>query len=329
MGRYLCGQRYTQDLDITSPMFELRTEAFGRFQQYHFFHPRQGHGFSVVPGCGATLLRLRCKEVELLDGYASPEALEMGQGAKSALLFPFPNRLRDGSYRWLGKAYRFPIDEPTTQTAIHGFAYREPFVVARIELTKEHAEITCLLDYDGHCAGYPFPVTIEVTYSLTDRGLFGWSAWIKNRHTEPIPVGLGWHPYFRVAERVDACVLRCPPCERELLDERQLPLLKREAFTDFERPHPIGSRVFDDCFRLPATATLCDIHLKGDHSAVRLSFSRSLFPFFQLFTPPDRRSIAVEPMSCLINAFENGEGLRELAPGSDWSAALVVQCEAL
>lgn len=310
-------------------MFELHTSAFGRFRRYDFSLPTTGHSFSIVPARGATVIDLRYRGESLLDGYATPEALEAGEWAKSALLFPFPNRLRDGRYQWGGQEYQFPINEPKTNTAIHGFASREPFAVTRIELTEEHAEITCRLDYTGHHAGYPFPLTMEVTYSLTYRGLFGLSVWVKNRHTAAIPIGLGWHPYFRLAERTDVCQLKCPPCDREILDKRGLPARQRELYTAFEQTQLIGETGFDDCFRVNEHLTLYDLRLKGPRHAITLSLSRVLFPFFQLFIPPHRQSIAIEPMSCLVNAFENGEGLISLAPSADWSAAFVLQCEAV
>lgn len=304
-------------------MFELNITPFGRFRRYDFHLPASGHGFSVVPGLGATLLSLRYRGEELLDGYATPDELEAGTWVKSALLFPFPNRLRDGCYQWLGQEYVFPINEAQTNTAIHGFAHREAFAPTRIELADEHAEIACRLDYNGHHAGYPFPLTLEVAYSLTYRGLFGVCAWVKNRHSAAIPLGFGWHPYFRLGE----CSLKLPPCTREVLDERMLPVLKREAYDAFEHLQPLGQTTLDDCFRPAEYLTLYDICLRGKRHAVTLSLSRTLFPFFQIFTPPHRQSIAVEPMTCLINAFENGEGLISVPPGGVWSAAFVLQCE--
>ena len=36
--------------------------------------------------------------------------------------------------------------------------------------------------------------------------------------------------------------------------------------------------------------------------------------FLQVFTPPHRQSIALEPMTCNIDAFNNQDGLKMLAP---------------
>ena len=39
------------------------------------------------------------------------------------------------------------------------------------------------------------------------------------------------------------------------------------------------------------------------------------FPYVQLFTPPSRKSLAIEPMTCNIDAFNNKEGLWYLEIG--------------
>ena len=46
------------------------------------------------------------------------------------------------------------------------------------------------------------------------------------------------------------------------------------------------------------------------------------FPYFQVFTPPHRSSVALEPMSCTVDAFNNGGGLVRLMPGATWGASM-------
>jgi galactose mutarotase-like enzyme len=45
---------------------------------------------------------------------------------------------------------------------------------------------------------------------------------------------------------------------------------------------------------------------------------REQFLFFEVFTLPARSSIALEPMTCNVDAFHNREGLVELAAGESW-----------
>jgi len=39
------------------------------------------------------------------------------------------------------------------------------------------------------------------------------------------------------------------------------------------------------------------------------------YNYLQVFIPPDRMSIAIEPMTCNANAFNNKDGLITLSPG--------------
>ena len=42
------------------------------------------------------------------------------------------------------------------------------------------------------------------------------------------------------------------------------------------------------------------------------------------YIPPDRSSIALEPMTCKANAFNNGDGLITLAPGESFEGSFGV-----
>ena len=49
------------------------------------------------------------------------------------------------------------------------------------------------------------------------------------------------------------------------------------------------------------------------------------FNYMQVFMPPYGTSIALEPMTCNIDAFNNGDGLTNLAPGETLRAKAGVQ----
>jgi galactose mutarotase-like enzyme len=50
----------------------------------------------------------------------------MAGNARGHVLAPWPNRLRDGRYRWDGEEHQTPLSEPETATAIHGHVVPEP-----------------------------------------------------------------------------------------------------------------------------------------------------------------------------------------------------------
>lgn len=306
-------------------MYELSTAPFGPYRRYDIQDPATGHGFSLAPAKGATLLDLRFAGKSVLDGYQTPDELSAGKWGKSAVLFPFPNRLRDGHYTWDGREYLFPINNADTGNAIHGFARGETFEVVRVELTTEDASIACRLDYDGRHAGYPFPCTLDLVFSISNRNDFSVSFFLKNRHDKAIPAGFGWHPYFRLAERADDHTLQLPPCEKIGIDDRMIPTGARSAFPDFETEKKLAATSLDNCFRATSAHLLYRLHLSAAGRRLMLVASEASFPFFQIFTPPHRQSVALEPMTCNVDAFRNGDGLVSVPPGGDWTAAFRIE----
>src|SRR5262249_916220 len=58
--------------------------------------------------------------------YSDPQFFHGAKPTRSGIpiLFPFPNRIRDGRFSWAGKEYRLPLNDPSGKNAIHGFACR-------------------------------------------------------------------------------------------------------------------------------------------------------------------------------------------------------------
>lgn len=307
-------------------MFTVDKTPFGPFEQYAFQSPDGLSKMRLVPGAGANLLELVLNGKSVLDGYSQPDALQEGRGGKSALLFPFPNRLDAGQYHFFGQQYTFPINNPDTGNAIHGFVRHEPFAVDHIILARNYASLTCSYHYSGKHDYYPFPFQLDIECALYARGVFRLSVTAKNFNHFDMPMGFGWHPYFKLSESIHHHALKLPACEGIEVDKRLLPTGLRKPYHAFSTPQLIGESHFDNCFAYNGGDRFYDIDLYNpgqDHLRMRLD--AKAFPFFQVFTPPDRNSVAIEPMSCNINAFQNGEGLVELGVNGTWSGHLEIQ----
>lgn len=139
-----------------------------------------------------------------------------------------------------GKKYQFPINNAATENAIHGFVRDEAFEVDFVFLAKDHASILCSFTYEGQREYYPFPFTLEIEFMLHDNGTFTVEVACRNLHNQAIPFGFGWHPYFRLTERVDDHLLQLPSCEKVAIQERMIPTGERTAFSDFQRKKRLG-----------------------------------------------------------------------------------------
>ncbi len=309
-------------------MYELEKTPFGKHTRYTLHHPETGNSFSIVPERGANLMDLTIGGAAILDGYGTPEELEVAKFGKSAVLFPFPNRLNHGKYEWLGQSYQFPINNAATDNAIHGFVRNEAFEVDYIFLAKDHASILCSLNYEGELDYYPFPFTLELEFMLHDSGAFTLEVACRNRHTAAIPVGFGWHPYFRLTDKVDDHLLQLPGCEKVLIQDRMIPTGEQTVFPDFQRKSRVGDAELDNCFQVAKADGSYKLLLDGAGKRLKVQASAKQFPYFQVFTPPHRSSIALEPMSCNVDAFNNGQGLVTLEPEREWKGKMSFTLEA-
>lgn len=310
-------------------MFQHSIESFGVFQKHILSSPDGAHRLAFVPGHGACLLELQLHGVPVLDGYDTPEAMIENKYGKNIVLYPFPNRLKGGTYQWQGKTYQFPINNAATGNAIHGFGRDRPMQIARTDINAEGASITCVRHEAGDEAAYPFIFSFFITFTLHADGLFEMEMKIRNHSEMPIPAGMGWHPYFSLADSVDEMSLQLPPCRGVEIDETMIPtgrLLPEERFDEIRL---IGEQVIDNCFALTGDEPVAEVLLSGPKGRLRYrqEAGPGKFLFVQVFTPPHRRSIAVEPMTCNIDAFNNGMGLWSLEPGEEAVAAVRVRWE--
>jgi aldose 1-epimerase len=306
-------------------MYDLEKSAFGPYTRYTVQNRETGNGFSVVPECGANLLALLFESKNVLDGYATPEELTEAKWGKSALLFPFPNRLDQGKYIWQGETYQFPLNNAATGNAIHGFVRSQVFELDSVLLTKDSASLICSYTYNGSLAYYPFPFRVEIGFSIYDDRSFHFEFSVENLHDESIPVGFGWHPYFKLTETADAHLMQLPACEKVNINDRMIPTGGTVPYAAFETKQKVADTVLDNTFLCKNLKEDYELLLEANGAQLLVRASADACPYFQVFTPPHRQSIALEPMSCNVDAFNNQDNLIELEAGErqDWAMEIL------
>ncbi len=297
-------------------IFTHAVEPFGDFEK-HTLENEQGDAVVLTPQYGACLLDLRFKGVSVLDGYKTPEELVENAWSKNVVLFPYPNRLRDGQYTHLGKTYQFDINNADTHNSIHGFGKDAPLNVKNVKITDDEATIDCTWQHDGSHKAYPFRFTFDIKMTLR-KDEFEVEMSLTNDDSVDIPAGLGWHPYFIMSERVDDTSLQMPDSQFIVIDDRMLPTGEKQNYSDFDTLKKIGSTNLDNGFFITEKAAQAHVILESERG--RLHYWQELgtakWQFLQVFTPPHRKSIALEPMTCNIDAFNNQDGLVVLAPNA-------------
>lgn len=123
--------------------------------------------------------------------------------AGNPILFPFPNRVRDGIYAFEGETYRMDglmakgWDAGAGQ-ALHGLVGDRPWNVTEAFADEGAAVIHAAIqldDYPEIYEQYPFRCRLEVRYALRD-GVLSMHTSVENRGDKTLPMGYGIHPWF-------------------------------------------------------------------------------------------------------------------------------------
>ncbi|HUW42193.1 MAG TPA: aldose 1-epimerase [Rectinemataceae bacterium] len=267
---------------------------------------------ALCPGGGGPGRRLlsRCGSADIAE-----DPLFRGR-----LLFPFNDRIPGGRYVFEGVEHRLRINSAEDGSAIHGFLYRRTMECLGEEAGAESARLV-LRDRirPGEEPGYPFALSLRVEYEL-GRGRAALSFVVRNEGKGRAPFALGWHPYFDLASGAEELVLEHGGERYVPVDASLMPLGALEDTAggpyDFRSGRRLGRRNLDLALTAPPDGRLLLSRPGG--AAIELHADRELFPFTQLFVPPERDSLAVEPISSPTNAFNRSElGLQVLAPGEE------------
>jgi aldose 1-epimerase len=295
-------------------MFTHKIEQFGNFEK-HILQNEKGDAIEIAPEVGANLLDLRFNGVSVLDGYRTPEELAEGKWSKNITLFPYPNRLRDGHYTHNGIDYRFSINNAATHNSIHGISKDVPMKVKKVTAKTESGKINCQYKHDGDNEAYPFKFTFNIIFEISE-GELTVEMRFTNNDTVAIPVGLGWHPYFKLTEKSDDSFLQMPDSQLIVIDDRMLPTGVKTDFKDFKDLKKIDNTTLDNGFYIKNQSKIAETILQSNNAVLTFwqETGAAKWNFLQVFTPPHRQSVAIEPMTCNIDAFNNRDGLVLLAP---------------
>jgi len=285
---------------------------------------------ATVVEVGAAVREYRDGEREIFQSY--PEH-DVSWAYHGAVLLPWPNRLRDGSYEFDGTSHQVALTEPSLRNALHGLGAWLPWTL--VEHAPNCVTLRCRI---LPSPGYPFSLDALVNYELGDQGLVVTTT-STNADDQACPFALGFHPYVSAGPgaTIDECTLRIDAARRLLVDDRLIPVghesVEGTAY-DFRDDQPLAGRVLDTGFTdvIADAAGISNVCVAGSDGQAVEVWADASFGFWQVYTGEDlpaplrRRSLAVEPMTAAPNAFQTGWGLRRLEPGesvtSRWGARL-------
>ena len=196
---------------------------------------------SIIPSSGNITSEMKVNGQNVLRWpYASMEDFKARGGLNGIpLLAPWANRLDEQAFYANGKKYAFDMQLGNVNGAIpiHGFLSRtDQWQVVEVKQDGKSAWVTSRLDVYKDPAWmkqWPFAHSIEMTHRLQD-GVLQVQTKITNMSAEPMPVAIGFHPYYQLTDspREDWTVT-VPAKTRWLLNYQKVPTGETESTEKF------------------------------------------------------------------------------------------------
>ncbi|HQU99610.1 MAG TPA: aldose 1-epimerase [Bacteroidia bacterium] len=287
--------------------------------------------------CQATILNVGCtlnrfrwipKNIELINGYSTPVTLdnEINKNFKGVMLAPYANRVNHAQY-FHNKLHTLNKVWPDEDFAIHGFVYNKLFEIGESNLTDEYVSQTFIYSYQGDESGYPYPFNLSVTYCLHIDGRLTCKTAITNMYNETIPFILGWHPLFFNVDAINRLKLNFDSVYKIELDDNLLPI-GSSSYNKYKQAKFIEDD-FDYCFLLNSNVITITDEYNGIELNIILENGSPSFKYIQIYTPPNKKSIAIEPMTSWPDAFNNKNDLLIIEPQQTVALAYSINCKTL
>ena len=231
-------------------------------------------------------------------------------GFRGGKMSPFSCRLENGQYKI----------EKTTYTiekfyhekhALHGILYDAVFTIQSSETNEEGAIINLIYQYKGTDKGFPFAYSLHIKWQLHKNNLVTVETIITNLSESTIPMMDGWHPYFKLGSSINNTSITLKANGKIEYNESLLPTGKILNENEFEISKKIEDLHLDNCYLVDARQSTCI--LENDLYQIIVAPIMN-YPYLQLYTPSDRKSIAIENLSGIPNCFNNKIGLQLMKP---------------
>jgi aldose 1-epimerase len=247
-------------------------------------------------------------------------------------LAPWANRI-DGDAFWAnGHKYLLNADlgnlrRDQKKNPIHGVLNFSPaWKLVSAEADMKSAWASSRLEFWRHpemMAQFPFAHTITMTYRLSG-GVLEVETTLENHSGDPMPVAIGYHPYFRLHDAPrDSWKVHLAAKDQVLLNSSLIPTGERKPAT-FSDPHPLAGTQLDDVFTnlVRGGDGRSQFWVDGKKERVTVTYG----PKYQVavvYAPAGRDFICFEPMAAITNAFNLAHAgqykeLQSVPAGGQW-----------
>lgn len=208
--------------------------------------------------------------------------------------------------------------------------------VERAIATEDSAVLTLSYDFKNEEKGYPFDWFYQITYTLSSQGLDITITVDNTMATSPLPMYIGWHPYFLCTTHKAIITFdQCTTWNHIQLNSNANPTGITTLGVPFDGNTPIGGTAtnptaYDDEYKAAMPPGVCGgittkLYDPDTQKTVVLHQSANM-RLLQVFTGIVG-TVAIEPMSGMADAFNNHDHLSVLSGKEQWQASFGVYLE--
>jgi aldose 1-epimerase len=262
---------------------------------------------------------------EWVDGEASRpilrkchSPLEKVLDAASFPLVPYVNRIRNGRFAFRGREVRLQPNMAGDPSPLHGQGWLNPWTV------EQKDERRATLGFTHEAGEWPWAYAARQEFAIDEAG-FAVTLICRNTSDEPMPCGLGQHPYFPCGPetRLDTQVSHAWTIDEKVLPVEKVPA---EGRYDLSNRRICGQGLDNGFAGWGGAARINDAEWPYE---VRITSADARF--FQVYSPPSGGIFVAEPVShanAALNAPEEewpALGMRVLDPGEDMRFAMRIE----
>ncbi|MGC8758359.1 MAG: aldose 1-epimerase [Bryobacteraceae bacterium] len=328
---------------LFSQRYEARTESLEGTETIVLRDRAAGVEARIVPGLGNNVWQMTVHGQPVFwSPFRSPaEVRARPAHFGNPFLWPWANRI-DGLAYWVnGRKYLLNpelgnVRPGPNNTPIHGLlVFSDLWKPAAHGADQKNAWVTSRLEFWRRpelMAQFPFAHTVEMTYRLAG-GTLTVETEVKNQCDEPMPVSLGFHPYFQITDAPrDEWTVTLAARRRHLLDAKLIPTGRTEPL-----PYPgklslkgaVLDDVLDELERDPDG--MARFRVEGRRQRITVEYGEA-YRVAVVYAPVGREFICFEPMTAITNAFNAAHAgwyrnLTFIAPRGHWRGVFRIVAE--
>ncbi len=297
---------------------------------------------SVMPSHGNNAFQMTVKGKNVLQFPFASAAEFKRRGSYSGIPFlgPWANRLDEMAFYANGKKYQLNAGLGNVHGPIpmHGFLITAPWEVVEVKADDNSAWVTSKIEVYRNpdwMAQFPFAHTVEMTHRLKD-GVLEVTVKLNNLSTAPMPVAIGFHPYFQVNDATRDEWTFSVGAKTHWIGKQNLPTGETEpienVITNAAGQSLKGVKlddVFGDLIR--DSSGKATMWVQGKSERVEVTFGPK-FKAAVVYFPagPGQNFICFEPMAGITNSMNLAQKglykeLQYVEPGKSWEESFWIK----